>query len=88
MGIEGFFCIVRSTPDYHISPQWYFMTEALSDYMKIAVRRKWDTHEVGTKLEVFAIAGCDPISMCSISGCLLQRQLIPHRPSQHVEKEG
>jgi len=39
--------------------------------MKIAARKKWDAHEVGTKLEAFAIAGCDPLSMyqhfCSVS---------------------
>ena len=29
--------------------------------MKIATK-KWNTHDVGTKVEVFAIAGCDPIS--------------------------
>ena len=29
--------------------------------MKIAAKR-WTTHDVGTKVEAFAIAGCDPIS--------------------------
>ncbi|PPQ81182.1 hypothetical protein CVT25_015213 [Psilocybe cyanescens] len=37
VGIEAFFCIVQNTPDYHIQPQWYFTSEALADYMKIAV---------------------------------------------------
>jgi len=23
VGIEGFFCIVRNTPDFHMKPQWY-----------------------------------------------------------------
>jgi hypothetical protein len=63
VGIEGFFCIVRNTPDFHMKPQWYFTTEALADYMKIAAR-KWDTHNVGMKVEAFAIAGCDPVSKC------------------------
>ena len=29
--------------------------------MKIATK-KWSTHDVGTKVESFAIAGCDPVS--------------------------
>jgi len=65
VGIEGFFCIVRNNSQYHMSPQWYFTTEALANYMPMAVRKKWDTHDVGTKLEAFAIAGCDPVSKSS-----------------------
>ena len=45
-----------------MNPYWYFTSPALEEYMKIAVRKRWDTSEVGTKLEAFAIAGCDPIS--------------------------
>ena len=33
----------------------------LEKYMKI-VTKKWNTHDVGTKVEAFAIAGCDPVS--------------------------
>ena len=62
VGVEGFFCIVRNTPDYHVKPEWYFSSVALSDYMQIAVGHKWSAHRIGTKLEAFAIAGCDPIS--------------------------
>jgi hypothetical protein len=45
-----------------MKPYWYFSSPGLEDYMKIAVRRRWDTSEVGTKLEAFAIAGCDVVS--------------------------
>ena len=64
VGIEGFFCIVRNTPDYHMEPKWYFSSEALKDYMKIAVpvHKGWDISHVGAKLEAFAVAGCDPVS--------------------------
>ncbi|KDR71988.1 hypothetical protein GALMADRAFT_74321 [Galerina marginata CBS 339.88] len=61
VGVEGFFCLVRNTPTYHINPQWYFTSEALAGYMKIAAK-KWNTHDVGTKVEAFAIAGCDAAS--------------------------
>jgi hypothetical protein len=62
VGIEGFFCIVRSAPNFHMEPQWHFSSKALEDYMQIAVRRRWNTAEVGTKIEAFSIAGCDVIS--------------------------
>ena len=62
VGVEGFICIVRNSADYHMKPYWYFTSPALEDYMKIAVRKRWDTSEVGTKLEAFAIAGCDVVS--------------------------
>jgi hypothetical protein len=62
VGVEGFFCLVRNNPSYHVKPQWFFTSEALADYMKIAVAKRWDAHEVGMKVEAFAIAGCDPVS--------------------------
>jgi hypothetical protein len=62
VGVEGFFCIVRNSPEYHMKPYWYFTSPALEDYMKIAVCRRWDTSEVGTKIEAFAVAGCDVVS--------------------------
>ena len=64
VGIEGFFCIVRNTPTCHMEPEWYFSSEALKDYMKIAVpiHKGWDLSHVGAKLEAFAVAGCDPVS--------------------------
>lgn len=67
VGVEGFFCIVRNSPDYHMQPQWFFTSPALEEYMKLAVRKKWDTSEVGTKLEAFAIAGCDTVSEYTVN---------------------
>lgn len=47
-----------------MEPKWYFSSEALKDYMKIAVpiHKGWDLSHVGAKLEAFAVAGCDPVS--------------------------
>jgi hypothetical protein len=60
VGAEGFFCIVRNSTDFHMKPKWYFTSKELEDYMRIAVGRKtWNTEAVGSKIEVFAIAGCD-----------------------------
>lgn len=61
VGIEGFFCIVRNTTAYHTQPQWFFTSNQLEKYMPLAAKN-WSLHNVGTKLEAFAIAGCDPIS--------------------------
>jgi hypothetical protein len=45
-----------------MKPQWFFMSPALEEYMKIAVHKRWDMSEIGTKLEAFAVAGCDVVS--------------------------
>jgi hypothetical protein len=49
-----------------MNPYWYFTSPALEEYMKIAVRKRWDTSEVSKRLEAFTIAGCDPISELQI----------------------
>jgi hypothetical protein len=63
VGIEGFFCIVRNTPEYHMSPQWYFFSQEIEQYMQVAMCKKWDTSEVDARLEAFAVAGCNVMSM-------------------------
>ncbi|KAJ7646134.1 hypothetical protein B0H17DRAFT_1215823 [Mycena rosella] len=50
-----------------MAPEWYFTSTELENYMPIATRKKWDTGEVGMKLEVFAIAGCDPVNLLRTS---------------------
>ncbi|KAJ7717536.1 hypothetical protein DFH07DRAFT_738442 [Mycena maculata] len=62
VGVEGFFCIVRNSSDFHMQPQWFFTSRELEQYMPIATRRKWVTAEVGMKAEAFCIAGCDVLS--------------------------
>jgi len=49
-----------------MGPQWYFTSPQLEEYMSVAVRKRWDTAEVGEKLEAFAISGLDITSgLCS-----------------------
>lgn len=62
VGIEGFVGIVRSSPDFHMQPQFYYTSQELEDYMKMAIRKRWDTVEVGTKIEAFAVAGSNVLS--------------------------
>ncbi|KAJ7041290.1 hypothetical protein C8F04DRAFT_947546 [Mycena alexandri] len=62
VGVEGFFCVVRNSTDFHMNPQWYFTSQALERYMPLAVRKKWNTGDVGTRIEAFAVAGCDTLS--------------------------
>ena len=62
VGVEGFFCIICTSPDFHMQPQFYYMSEELKDYMKIAIHKRWDTIEVGTKVEAFAVAGSNVLS--------------------------
>ncbi|KAJ6603151.1 hypothetical protein B0H10DRAFT_1957892 [Mycena sp. CBHHK59/15] len=67
VGIEGFFCIVRNTAEFHMAPEWYFTSPELEAYMPIATRQKWDTGQVGMKIEAFAVAGCDPVNLLRTS---------------------
>ncbi|KAJ7062973.1 hypothetical protein B0H15DRAFT_958756 [Mycena belliarum] len=63
VGIEGFFCIVRNSSDFHMKPRWYFTSKALQEYMPLATRAKWTTTGVGAKVEAFAVAGCDVVNL-------------------------
>jgi hypothetical protein len=45
-----------------LDPVWYFSSKELAEYMHVAVGKKWDAAMVASKLEAFAIAGCDVIS--------------------------
>ncbi|KAJ7726207.1 hypothetical protein B0H16DRAFT_1735740 [Mycena metata] len=67
VGIEGFFCVVRNSPDFHMAPQWFFTSRELEQYMPIVTRQKWVTAEVGTKVEAFAVAGCNVVNMLRTS---------------------
>ena len=63
-GIEAFFCVVRNTPEYVMDPIWFFTSEALLDYMPMAVpiHKPFDIGYVGSKIEAFAVVGCDVVS--------------------------
>ncbi|KAF8881744.1 hypothetical protein BD779DRAFT_1386817, partial [Infundibulicybe gibba] len=61
VGAEGFFCIVRSATNFHADPQWYFSTPELENYMSVAVRGRWDTTQVGARIEAFALAGSNVV---------------------------
>ncbi|KAJ7166463.1 hypothetical protein C8R43DRAFT_1122032 [Mycena crocata] len=67
VGVEGFFCIVRNTPDYQMAPAWFFTSRELESYMPIATAKRWNITAVGTKIEVFAVAGCDVLNLLRTS---------------------
>ncbi|KAJ6555542.1 hypothetical protein B0H10DRAFT_2241314 [Mycena sp. CBHHK59/15] len=66
-GIEVFLCIVCNNSEFHMAPEWFFTIPELEKYMMIVTRRKWDTAEVGSKAEAFAVAGCDPVNLLRTS---------------------
>ncbi|KAJ6511742.1 hypothetical protein DFH09DRAFT_1333628 [Mycena vulgaris] len=43
VGVKAFFCIMQSSADFFMAPQWYFTSKELERYMPITVGRKWDT---------------------------------------------
>jgi hypothetical protein len=66
--LKVFFCIVCTSLDFHMQPQFYYTSEELEDYMKIAICKRWDTIEVGTNIEAFAVAGSNVLSkLCTAS---------------------
>ncbi|KAJ6476564.1 hypothetical protein DFH09DRAFT_952319 [Mycena vulgaris] len=67
IGIEGFFCIVRNNPDYNTKPKWFFTSPELEEYMQVACRKRWDTGEVGMRLEAFALAGSNVLNLLRTS---------------------
>ncbi|KAJ7433568.1 hypothetical protein FB451DRAFT_1419633, partial [Mycena latifolia] len=67
VGVEGFFCIVRNSADFHMKRRWYFTSKSLEQYMPIATRKKWNMVEVGAKIEAFAVAGCDVVNLLRTS---------------------
>ena len=64
VGIEAFFCVVRNMPEYVMEPVWFFTSEALLGYMPTAVpiHKPFNIAYVGSKIEVFAVAGCNVVS--------------------------
>ena len=57
VGVQGLFCIVRSSNDFAIEPRWFFTSPDLERYLEVAVRKKWNTSHIGTQVEAFAVAG-------------------------------
>jgi hypothetical protein len=57
--------VVRSNTNFNCEPFWYFTSGELKQYMPLAIRKRWDTAEVGMKLEAFSLAGCDSLSKCT-----------------------
>lgn len=58
VGVDGFFCIVRNTVDFRMTPVFYFTRPDIEEYMPIAIGRLWDTYAVGSRIEAFVLAGC------------------------------
>lgn len=59
VGVQGFYCLVRTDPQFAMTPRWYFTTPELERFLGIAVRNQWDTVRVGTMVEAFAARGGD-----------------------------
>ncbi|KAL0569692.1 hypothetical protein V5O48_012265 [Marasmius crinis-equi] len=62
-GVEALFVIVRNQPENYMEPQWFFTNDRLGPYLKLATKGGWDTGKVGSRLEAFAIAGCETANL-------------------------
>lgn len=86
IGVEGFFCIVRACTIFDAEPYWFFTSDALRDYMPIAVGNRWDHHRLGPRLESFAIAGGDVLG--KVYFCVNLFQLNICRCDAHRKRQG
>jgi hypothetical protein len=61
VGVEGFFCVVRSNPEFHFKPRVYWSNPELESYVALLASQRggWNSTTLGAKVEAFAIAGCD-----------------------------
>ncbi|KAH9929137.1 hypothetical protein B0H21DRAFT_826223 [Amylocystis lapponica] len=67
VGIEAFYCVVRSTPEFDMIPRWFFTTPQIDNYLRGAVRKGWNPEHIGTLTEAFSVAGCDFMTYLSTS---------------------
>ncbi|KAK1234284.1 hypothetical protein PQX77_002517, partial [Marasmius sp. AFHP31] len=64
VGIDAFVCIVRNRTEDFIEPQWYFSNAAIEKYLSLITWSvPFNVREVGLKLQVFSIAGCDVMKL-------------------------
>jgi len=54
--------IARASTEFIMAPRWYFTSLELEKYMGLIVRKRWDTNEVGSKIEAFGVAGSTILS--------------------------
>ncbi|GBE84395.1 hypothetical protein SCP_0603740 [Sparassis crispa] len=67
VGVEGFFCLVRNTTDFHMPPRWYFSSQELDKYLRGAIKKGWDPANIGALAEALAVASCDFMSFLRTS---------------------
>ncbi|GBE84240.1 hypothetical protein SCP_0602180 [Sparassis crispa] len=67
VGVEGFFCLVCNTTDFHMPLRWYFSSQELNKYLRGAIKKGWDPANIGALAEAFAVASCDFMSFLRTS---------------------
>ncbi|KAH9918798.1 uncharacterized protein B0H18DRAFT_1122874 [Fomitopsis serialis] len=58
VGVEGFFCLVRSSTKYNVSPHLWFSSAQLGKYLRLNIKG-FDLEKIGLLAEAFVVAGCD-----------------------------
>jgi hypothetical protein len=60
VGLEGFFCVFKSSPELAFKPVFWWTCPELEDFMALTVRNtRWNSILMGARFEAFAVAGCD-----------------------------
>ncbi|KAL7284498.1 hypothetical protein ACG7TL_001789 [Trametes sanguinea] len=58
VGIQAFYCVVRSNVEYQLKPRWFFTAPALKEFLRGSIR-KFEPERIGVLAEAFSIAGSD-----------------------------
>ncbi|OSD00685.1 hypothetical protein PYCCODRAFT_1469127 [Trametes coccinea BRFM310] len=67
VGIQGFYCIVRSTTAYQLTPRIFFTNRSLDTFLRGAIRG-FQPETIASLSEAFSIAGLDYMSFLRTTG--------------------
>jgi hypothetical protein len=60
IGVEGFFLVVKNTPEISFDPIWWSTCQEIDDFLVMLARGSdFDISVCLAKMEGFATAGCD-----------------------------
>lgn len=62
MGVDGFFCLVRSNLEFRMTPRWFFSNDGLDPFLRKT--RRFDPDAIGVLAESFCLAGSDYLCTC------------------------
>ncbi|OJT14633.1 hypothetical protein TRAPUB_8812 [Trametes pubescens] len=60
MGVDGFFCLIRSNLEFCMMPRWFFSNNSLDSFLRKS--RRFNPDVIGVLAELFCLAGSNYLS--------------------------